>query len=96
MRTQLGNLLTRLWRDDCGAILTSEYMMLGTIAVLGSASGLVTLRDATNEELRGMGDSMRQVRQAYTPRQFRNPAQAAPGAAAAPQAQSGCAGTICP
>ncbi|MCC6419846.1 MAG: hypothetical protein IT429_16555 [Gemmataceae bacterium] len=93
MRAYLQKLMQQLWNDDCGAILSSEYMMLGTIAVLGGASGLSTLRDAANDELRGMGDSIRQVRQTYAPGQFRNPAPQQVSPAATTQ---GHCGNLCP
>ncbi len=87
-------LLRKLWNDDQGALLTSEYLMLGGVVVLGSAGGLAAMRDATVEEMKEMGHSVRAVRQYYTnqlPREMRSlrPVQAIQSASADP-ACPGC------
>lgn len=57
-------LLSRLWRDECGAVVCTEYLMLGSIVAAGSASGLVAMRDAMVEEYKEFADNIRQIRRA--------------------------------
>lgn len=59
-------LLTRLWNDEAGSILATEYLMLGTIVGVGSAAGLATVRDSINEEYKEFGNTVRDVRQSYS------------------------------
>lgn len=61
----LRNLLVRLWNDESGVIST-EYLMLGSIVAVGSASGLATMRDSVNDEFRDYGQSLHQARQQYS------------------------------
>jgi hypothetical protein len=58
-------LLDRLWADDCGAVLTLEYLTLGSIVGLGGAVGLTSLKDTMNEEYREYGASVRDVTRAH-------------------------------
>jgi hypothetical protein len=67
MRKHLSSLIAKLWNDDCGAVLASEYVIVGTVAVLGTASGMAAMRDATNAELEDFAGSVRAVRQEYAP-----------------------------
>jgi hypothetical protein len=60
-------LLKQLWEDDCGAILTTEYLTLGSIVALGSAAGLTSIKDAMVEECREHGQAIRDVNQAHRP-----------------------------
>ena len=61
------NLLKRFWADECGAVIATEYLMLGSIVAVGGATGLVSMRDSMNNEMKEFGTSVREVRQAYTP-----------------------------
>jgi hypothetical protein len=60
-------LMLQLWNDDCGAILTAEYMMLFGIVSMGAAQGLTTLRDTTNAELAEVGNMVRETRLQFAP-----------------------------
>jgi hypothetical protein len=62
----LCNLAARLWNDDCGAVLTAEYLALGSVVVLGGVGGLVALRDGVNGEMKEYGNSVRSMRQSYS------------------------------
>jgi hypothetical protein len=76
-----GQLAARRWADECGAVIAAEYLMLGTIVTAGSATGLVAVRDAMVSECEDFGQSVRDIRKAYTPAALqRKPAasQAAP------------------
>jgi Flp pilus assembly pilin Flp len=63
-------LLKRFWADECGSVLAMEYLMLGSIVAVGGVTGLVSMRDSMNNEMKEFGSSVREVRQAYTPAQF--------------------------
>ena len=62
----VGSLFAHLWDDDCGAVLASEYLTLGTVVVLGGVAGLTTLRDSVNDEMKEFGGSIRSMRQSYS------------------------------
>jgi len=61
------NLIVNLWNDESGAVIATEYLMLGSIVAAGGASGMVALRDSVTDEYKEFGTSVREVRQAYTP-----------------------------
>ena len=44
-------LLRRLWIDDCGALIATEWVFVATIMVLGAITGLVAVRQAILSEL---------------------------------------------
>lgn len=64
---QFRNLLVKLWKDEDGAVIATEYLMLGSIVAAGSATGLASMRDAMVSEYQEFGQSVRDVRRAYTP-----------------------------
>ena len=64
---QFRNLLAKLWKDEDGAVIATEYLMLGSIVAAGSATGLASMRDAMVSEYQEFGQSVRDVRRAYTP-----------------------------
>ena len=53
--------LKGLWADDAGAILTTEYLTLGSIVTLGSAAGLTTIKDTMNDECQAFSETVRDV-----------------------------------
>lgn len=63
----LRDLLTHLWEDESGAVIAAEYLMIGTIVTAGTATGMVAMRDAMVSEFEEFGQSVRDVRKAYTP-----------------------------
>ena len=103
------NLAKQLWNDDCGAIIAAEYIMLGSVLMLGTAQGLATLRDSTNQELQEMGSAVRETRQHYTPQlpsstNQQTPVKGTQAAATFPSQTQGypqqssphCPGGVCP
>lgn len=60
------NLFTTLWQDENGSVLATEYLMLGTIVTIGTATGLAAVRDSLNDEYAEFGNQVRQVRQTYS------------------------------
>jgi hypothetical protein len=51
-------LMSRLWNDDCGAMLAVEWVFIATILVIGSITGLVAVRCAIVEELEDFADAI--------------------------------------
>lgn len=43
--------LVGFWRDDSGALLSSEYLILGTLLTVGLIVGINAAQIAINEEL---------------------------------------------
>jgi hypothetical protein len=72
-------LLRRFWRDDAGAVVSTEYLMLGSVVVLGGVGGMATLRDATVNEMAEFGKSVRSVRQSYSVAPQQSPVTAKDG-----------------
>lgn len=60
------NLLKKLWADESGAVIATEYLMLGSIVAVGGATGLVSMRDAMTSEYQEFGNNVREVRQSVT------------------------------
>jgi Flp pilus assembly pilin Flp len=58
-------LLLQLWHDECGAVVATEYLMLGSIVAAGGVGGMVAMRDAVIEEFKEFGQTTREIRQAY-------------------------------
>ena len=58
-------MLVRLWNDDCGAIIASEYLFFSTILVIGIIVGLTNVRDAINAELSELANAFLALSQGY-------------------------------
>lgn len=84
------SLLRRLWNDDCGAILTTEYLTLGTVVVLGGVGGLAAMRDSVNSEMSEFGNSVRAIRQQYSAPGFSAGGASTKGSAAVDSGSSNC------
>jgi Flp pilus assembly pilin Flp len=63
---KMKSLLTRFWKDDCGAVISIEYLFFVTIVVLGAIVGLAALRDAIVTELTELGNAILALSQGYT------------------------------
>ena len=59
-------LLLKLWEDDCGALIATEWVFVATILVLGSITGLVALRQAVLTELIDFANAVLQLNQGYS------------------------------
>lgn len=51
-------LIGRLWQDDGGAMLATEWVFVATILVIGSITGLVAVRQAIILELEEFAESI--------------------------------------
>lgn len=62
----MSKLLQKLWNDDCGALIAAEYLFVATILVIGIIVGLVSVRNAVNNELAELANAYLALSQAYT------------------------------
>jgi hypothetical protein len=63
--TEKSNVLVRLWRDDCGALLAVEWVVLATVMVLGLFPGLVAVRQGVLSELVDVANAVLGLDQSY-------------------------------
>jgi len=61
------NLLRTLWSDESGAVLSTEYIMLGSIVAAGGSTGMVALRDSMTDECKDFGASIGELRRSHMP-----------------------------
>lgn len=59
-------LMRRLWDDDCGALIATEWVFVATILVLGAITGLVAVRQAILSELTEFANAVLSLNQSYS------------------------------
>ncbi len=59
-------ILQRLWNDDGGALIATEYLFISTILVIGTVVGLTGLRYAVNVELTELGNALLVLSQGFS------------------------------
>lgn len=62
-------MLRELWKDESGALITMELVLVATILLIGAIgaiAGLTSLRDAVVTELADLGASISMLDQSYT------------------------------
>lgn len=57
--------LRKLWKDECGLILSAELIVIATIVVLGVIVGLNCLRTALVHEMWDLGTAIDSLNQSY-------------------------------
>lgn len=57
---------TRFWADECGFVVSSELVLIATIAVIGLTAGLTTLRDQVAQEMGDVAQSISVSNQSYS------------------------------
>src|SRR4051812_5355179 len=60
------NLMLKLWNDDCGALIATEWVFVATILVLGAITGLVAVRQAVISELTEFANAVMALNQSYS------------------------------
>lgn len=60
------HLMARLWDDDGGALIATEFLFVATILIIGIVVGLSGLRSAINAELTELGNAILALSQGYT------------------------------
>lgn len=59
------NVIQRMWRDEHGFIVSTDALLFGTILVIGTLVGLVTLRDQLVQELGDVGAALGNLNHSY-------------------------------
>ena len=59
-------LLSQLWNDENGFIVSSELILIATILVIAMVVGLQTVRDAVLQELGDVGAAIGSISQDYS------------------------------
>jgi Flp pilus assembly pilin Flp len=59
-------LVWRLWNDDCGALIATEWVFVATILVLGIITGLVAVRQAVISELTEFANAVMALDQSFS------------------------------
>ncbi|MFO1020567.1 MAG: hypothetical protein U0903_07715 [Planctomycetales bacterium] len=59
------SILSDLWKDESGAVITSELVLLGTVGVLGATVGLNQVSESLNGELKDVASAVRSLDQSY-------------------------------
>ena len=59
-------LLNRLWADDGGALIATEWVFVATILILGIISGLIAVRQAVISELTEFAQALMALDQSYS------------------------------
>jgi len=54
-----------LWRDEQGAVVSSELILMATVMVIGTLVGLVTYRNAIVQEMADVAAAVSQLNQSY-------------------------------
>ena len=60
------SLLQRLWSDETGFVLSTELVLVGTIAVIGLLTGMTTLRNAVVQEMSDVAGAVQDLNQTYS------------------------------
>ncbi len=55
----------KLWKDDAGALIATEFLFVATILIIGIIVGLASVRDAVVTELVELGNAILALSQGY-------------------------------
>lgn len=66
-------ILQELWRDETGAILSAELVLLGTLGVVGATVGVKMAATAVNDEMKDLSFAFRSLDQSYCYEGFCSP-----------------------
>ena len=61
----MSNMMRKLWKDDCGALIAMEFLFVATILVIGIVVGLTAVRGAINAELSELANAILALSQGY-------------------------------
>src|SRR5262245_31375945 len=59
------NMLTKLWNDEAGFIISAELVLVATILVIGCIVGLSEVQHAVVSELNDVGDAIGSINQSF-------------------------------
>ena len=58
--------LKRLWNDEAGFVVSTELVLLATVAVIGLLTGIVAVRDGVVSELSDVAGAVQEINQSYS------------------------------
>ena len=58
--------LKRLWNDEAGFVVSTELVLLATVAVIGLITGITAVRDGVVSELSDVAGAVQEVNQSYS------------------------------
>ncbi len=58
-------MLSKLWNDEAGAVVSGDLVLVMTFVVLGLLVGLVELQDSIVNELNDIGEAIGSLNQSY-------------------------------
>ena len=58
LKVRAAEMAMKLWEDDKGAIISTEYVLVGGVLVSGIIPGLVSARNAINQAYANMGNTI--------------------------------------
>lgn len=59
-------LISRFWKDDGGALLSTEWVFMATLLAIGMTTGLVAVRNSINAQLTSFANSVDGLNQCYS------------------------------
>ena len=59
-------MMSKLWKDEAGFLVSAELIFVATILVIGLVTGLVAVRNAVTSELTEVGLAIASVDQGYS------------------------------
>lgn len=59
------NVLTCLWKDEAGFVVSAELILVSTIVVLSLVVGLAEVSNGVNEELEDVGSAIGSINQSF-------------------------------
>ena len=59
-------IVSRIWKDDAGFVVSIELILISTIAVIGLITGLAAIRNAVVSELSDVAGAVADLNQSYT------------------------------
>ncbi len=60
------HLMAKLWNDDCGALIATEFLFIAALLVIGIIVGLSAVRSALNVELSNFADAVLALNLSYS------------------------------
>lgn len=62
----MANLLSRLWNDDQGAIISVEWLLIVSVLIFGLIPGLVALRNGIDASMATIANIIMQILPSFT------------------------------
>ena len=60
------NLIRKLWNDDCGALIATEWVFVATILIIGLVVGLKAVESAVEGELIDFANAVSSLNQSFS------------------------------